>query len=95
MFASCFSCKNKSLFSHQENIKAIYFARFYVVETLKDWYREGDPKKSVPKPLVGIFGGIAGAASVLGNTPLDVIKTRMQSLDAAKYKNTWDCAKYV
>ena len=37
--------------------------------------------------------GIAGATSVLGNTPLDVIKTRMQSLDAAKYKNTLDCAQ--
>jgi len=69
--------------------------RFYVIETLKDWYREGDPTKKVPKLLVGLFGGIAGAASVLGNTPLDVIKTRMQSLDAAKYKNTLDCARQI
>lgn len=69
--------------------------RFYVMETLKDWYREGDPRKPVPKLIVGTFGGIAGAASVLGNTPLDVVKTRMQSLDAAKYKNTWDCAKRI
>ena len=66
-----------------------------MIETLKDWYREGDPTKKVPKLLVGVFGGIAGAASVLGNTPLDVVKTRMQSLDAARYKNTFDCAKYV
>ena len=71
------------------------YYRFYVIETLKDWYREGDPTKKVPKLLVGLFGGIAGAASVLGNTPLDVVKTRMQSLDAARYKNTFDCAKYV
>jgi len=69
--------------------------RFYVMETLKDWYREGDPTKKVPKLIVGLFGGVAGAASVLGNTPLDVVKTRMQSLDAAKYKNTWDCAKTI
>jgi len=69
--------------------------RFYVMETLKDWYRDGDPAKKVPKLVVGLFGGVAGAASVLGNTPLDVVKTRMQSLDAAKYKNTWDCAKTI
>ena len=25
-----------------------------------------------------VYGGLAGAASVLGNTPVDVVKTRMQ-----------------
>jgi solute carrier family 25 citrate transporter 1 len=29
-----------------------------------------------------IGGGMAGAASVLANTPVDVIKTRMQGLKA-------------
>jgi len=67
--------------------------RFYVMETCKDWYRKGDPNAHVPKLIVGLFGGFAGACSVLGNTPLDVVKTRMQSLDAAKYKNTFDCAR--
>ena len=38
---------------------------------------------------------LAGAASVYGNTPVDVIKTRMQGLEAAQYKNTWDCARQV
>ncbi|CAG2216603.1 CTP [Mytilus edulis] len=33
-----------------------------------------------------------GACSVFGNTPIDVIKTRLQGLDAHKYKNTFDCA---
>jgi len=36
-------------------------------------------------------GVIAGAASVFGNTPLDVVKTRMQSLNASIYKSTLDC----
>ncbi|KAF2368278.1 Mitochondrial substrate/solute carrier [Trinorchestia longiramus] len=66
--------------------------RFYVMETLKDWYRGGDPDKKVPKLVVGMFGGLAGAASVYGNTPVDVVKTRMQGLEASKYKNTLDCA---
>ncbi len=52
--------------------------RFFVVETLKDKYRGDDKKKSVPKLLTGCFGAIAGACSVFGNTPVDVVKTRMQ-----------------
>ena len=39
----------------------------------------------------GGFGAFAGAASVFGNTPIDVVKTRMQGLEASKYKSTMDC----
>ncbi|VDQ14080.1 unnamed protein product [Trichobilharzia regenti] len=56
--------------------------RFFVMETLKDGYRQyrGDKVSGLPVPklLTGLFGIVAGAASVYGNTPLDVIKTRMQ-----------------
>ena len=69
--------------------------RFSVMESCKNWYRQGDTSRPVPKLMVGIFGGFAGACSVLGNTPLDVVKTRMQGLEASKYKNTWDCAKKI
>ncbi|VDD81309.1 unnamed protein product [Mesocestoides corti] len=73
--------------------------RFFVMETLKEGYRSyrGDttPNQPVPKMLTGVFGVLAGAASVYGNTPLDVIKTRMQGLDAHKYKNTFDCARKI
>lgn len=65
--------------------------RFFVMETLKDWYRGGDPNKKVNKLVTGAFGAIAGAASVFGNTPIDVVKTRMQGLEASKYKNTMHC----
>ena len=37
----------------------------------------------------------AGTASVYGNTPIDVIKTRMQGLQAAQYSSTFDCAKKI
>lgn len=42
-----------------------------------------------------ISGGIAGAASVLGNNPIDVIKTNMQGLKAQQYNGPWDCAKQI
>uniref|UniRef100_A0A914CHJ7 Citrate transport protein n=1 Tax=Acrobeloides nanus TaxID=290746 RepID=A0A914CHJ7_9BILA len=69
--------------------------RFFVMESLKDWYRGGDPNVKINKFIVGAFGAIAGAASVYGNTPIDVVKTRMQGLDAKKYKGTIDCAVQI
>lgn len=38
-----------------------------------------------------LSGAIAGAASVLGNNPIDVVKTNMQGLEAHKYKSSLDC----
>ncbi|GFG28116.1 hypothetical protein Cfor_05166 [Coptotermes formosanus] len=69
--------------------------RFFVMETCKDMYRGGDPKKPIPTLVTGVFGAFAGACSVFGNTPIDVVKTRMQGLEAKKYKNTLDCAVKV
>lgn len=66
--------------------------RFFVMESLKQWYRGGDPNKKIPTLVVGCFGAFAGACSVYGNTPIDVVKTRLQGLDAHKYKGTIDCA---
>ena len=69
--------------------------RFWCVETLRNWHTNGDPTQKVSPIFMGLYGGIAGAASVLGNTPLDVIKTRMQSLEAHRYKNVLDCARQI
>lgn len=38
-----------------------------------------------------LSGGIAGACSVVANTPIDVVKTNMQGLESKKYKNGLDC----
>lgn len=72
--------------------------RFFVMESLKSEYRRlsgKDANAPVPVLITGIFGLIAGAASVFGNTPVDVVKTRMQGLEASKYKNTLDCAVQI
>lgn len=55
------------------------------MESLRSWYTEDRADRQVPYYLLGLFGAVAGGASVLGNTPVDVIKTRMQS---GKYRNT-------
>lgn len=34
--------------------------RFFVMESLRDWYKGGDRDKPVPKYMVGLFGGVAG-----------------------------------
>lgn len=34
--------------------------RFFVMETLKEFYKGGDQNKKVPKPIIGAFGAIAG-----------------------------------
>ncbi|XP_028139109.1 putative tricarboxylate transport protein, mitochondrial [Diabrotica virgifera virgifera] len=69
--------------------------RFFVMETLKDAYKGGDRDKKIPKIVVGAMGAFAGACSVYGNNPIDVVKTRMQGLEAKKYKNTLDCAVQI
>jgi solute carrier family 25 citrate transporter 1 len=69
--------------------------RFLVYGTLKEYFQEGDPTKDIGSLRTFVSGGIAGAASVFGNTPIDVVKTRLQGLDAHKYKGTWDCIRKI
>ena len=61
------------------------------------WFNEyknrvtSDGKKKMT-PMLSLFGGMsAGIFSTLGNNPFDVVKTRMQSLDAHKYNGTMNC----
>lgn len=64
--------------------------RFLVYGSLKDYAQGGDPTVQLNVFQTMLCGGLAGAASVFGNTPIDTIKTRMQGLDRHLYKNSWD-----
>lgn len=47
-------------------------------------------------PLLRLFGGMsAGCFSTLGNNPFDVVKTRMQGVNASQYASTADCFKQM
>lgn len=52
--------------------------RFFVYTSLKKWLQQGDNSKDIGSVRTFLIGGVAGAASVFGNTPVDVVKTRMQ-----------------
>lgn len=69
--------------------------RWLTYTKTREWLA-GGPDTSKLHTGHTIFASLlAGTASVYGNTPMDVIKTRMQGLQAYKYKNTLDCAKQI
>ena len=52
--------------------------RFFIYSNLKRYFQGGDNSKDIGNLRTFCIGGVAGAASVFGNTPIDVVKTRMQ-----------------
>ncbi|KAF9528795.1 mitochondrial tricarboxylate transporter [Crepidotus variabilis] len=68
--------------------------RFTTYATLKQFV-QGTVRPGQPLPSAVTFGigGIAGLVTVYTTMPLDVIKTRMQSLEARQqYRNSFHCA---
>lgn len=62
--------------------------RFLAYSNIKSAIEGNRPSNPV---TTSIAGALAGAASVYGNTPIDVVKTKMQGLEASKYKGSLDC----
>jgi solute carrier family 25 citrate transporter 1 len=66
--------------------------RFVVYTDTANWlsnYIEFKPGRDM---IAGMF---AGFCSCMANNPVDVIKTKMQGLDAHKYAGVADCAKQI
>jgi solute carrier family 25 citrate transporter 1 len=65
--------------------------RFFVYEECRTILSKAFNVANTHTGVTFFSGAIAGAASVFANTPVDVVKTQMQGLDAKKYKNGLDC----
>lgn len=69
--------------------------RFMVYYELKKRMLGDDPHAKMSTMQSLFAGALAGGASVLGNTPVDVVKTRMQGLESHRYTSAFDCAKKI
>ncbi|KAF8335865.1 citrate transporter [Cantharellus anzutake] len=68
--------------------------RFTSYATLKQFVQGNTrPGQALPSSLTFAIGAMAGLVTVYTTMPLDVIKTRMQTLEARRqYKNSFHCA---
>eukprot|EP00162_Nutomonas_longa_P022890 comp6253_c0_seq1/m.6017 comp6253_c0_seq1/g.6017 ORF comp6253_c0_seq1/g.6017 comp6253_c0_seq1/m.6017 type:complete len:178 (+) comp6253_c0_seq1:1-534(+) len=72
--------------------------RFFSYNEIKDVmlkYRGYPGKKDLDNSESLVAGMLAGTASVIGNNPVDVVKTRMQGTEAKNYTSTWDCTMKI
>jgi len=68
--------------------------RFGVFDSIK-YYVTGGPSGHLNFVQNLCTGALAGAVSVVANNPIDVVKSQMQGLDAAKYSGFFDCFKKI
>lgn len=69
--------------------------RFFSFNIYKDALLASSKQKDLG-PMEALLGGmIAGSISTLANNPVDVVKTRLQGVEAKQYSSTFDCAKKI
>ncbi|KAF8591715.1 mitochondrial carrier [Ramaria rubella] len=67
--------------------------RFTSYQTLKQFIQGDQPDKRLSTTVTFGIGAVAGLITTYASMPFDVIKTRMQSLEArANYRNSFHCA---
>ncbi|GAA6025256.1 hypothetical protein JCM8202_001933 [Rhodotorula sphaerocarpa] len=71
--------------------------RFTTYGTLKSFVSGNTrPGETLPAGITFAIGAVAGVVTVYATMPLDVIKTRMQSLEARQqYRNAFHCAARI
>ena len=69
--------------------------RFMTFGTYKQFLTRDQENDSLTS-YQALFGGmLSGTVSTLGNNPIDMVKTRMQGVEAGQYFSTSDCIKQV
>eukprot|EP00943_MAST-04B_sp_MAST-4B-sp1_P006814 g6814.t1 len=76
----------------QSTNQAIHFSVYGAYREFITTYN-GNNKFSTTDAVYG--GLLAGTCSVCSNNPIDVIKTRMQSLSSNQYSSTYDCFRKI
>ena len=69
--------------------------KFVIMDLLKDFYKSQNDTKEVPLPILAMTGVTAASVAVFMSTPLDVVKTRMQSFQGRDFKNFVHCVKTI
>jgi solute carrier family 25 citrate transporter 1 len=69
--------------------------RFFVFNQLKALTTSQTGRKDLNAMESMLLGGVAGIISVYVTMPFDVVKTRMQGLEAKNYKGSIDCTMRV
>jgi solute carrier family 25 citrate transporter 1 len=69
--------------------------RFFVYEEARTFLSKSFGVANTHTAVTFFSGAIAGAASVFANTPVDVVKTQMQGLNANKYNGALDCMTQI
>jgi solute carrier family 25 citrate transporter 1 len=69
--------------------------RFFVFNQLKGVTTKSTGRKDLNAMESMLIGGVAGIISVYVTMPFDVVKTRMQGLEAKNYKSSVDCSVRV
>ncbi|BES88481.1 Tricarboxylate transport protein [Nesidiocoris tenuis] len=70
-------------------------SRFLLMESFKEFYDKENPSKPLPPHIACSWGIVTSFFTTYLNSPIDLVKTRMQGLERKRYKSSWDCLRRV